>query len=69
MNRLPLSVRVFDALRLSPMTVSNLSRCLCAGRESVRQQVGLLFFAGIIEKARVHRPRMGAPASVYRIAG
>ena len=69
MTRPPLRQRITAALRLQPMTVDQLARCLTVSCSAVRNALGYLEILRRAVRYRVH-PRIrrnGAPPFVYEV--
>lgn len=68
MNPQPLRIRILRALELSPMTVRDLARCLCAPEASVRTWVRDMDRAGAVACCGRVKPMHARPWNVYRLA-
>lgn len=68
MNPPPLRERIVGALRLAPMTIAELSRCLAARPEYVERLVSQMHVGHVIQHCGSKRTGNYRPHSQWRLA-
>lgn len=67
MRPLPIIDRVHDALRLQPMTVSDLAVALWVTTNTIRCALTLMAQEGLVKCAGTVHRRNGAPRKIWRL--
>ncbi|SEJ55345.1 hypothetical protein [Frateuria terrea] len=68
MNPLPLRERITGALRLEPMTISELARVLCACRRDVGEELVIMRARGDVHELPNWAGWVNTPRRVLRVA-